>query len=191
MKVEVWLDEGYEPALYGMSLSFKDRAVDCKEWWARQKERAEKRAVLLAPKGAGHNKFIRQIHVWVEIEAARAWWSEFDTYGVGVVRNSESTMHTLAKRGPLPEDFEEGTDWWVIDAFIRSWEAHKGDITRLKLNLPEGFLQRRMVTFSYANIKDIIEQREGHRFEFWGQFLKDLLPQLKHPELLPKLKDQE
>lgn len=184
MQVKVIEEHGHDAALRGMAFSYKDRAIDTDEWWEKQRERALKRAPLLAPMDAGHNKFLRQIKLWVEIEACRAFWSEFDTYKVGTVANSESTMHTLAKRGPLPEDFEEGTHWRVIDAFTDVWLSAKGDINILKMNLPEGFLQRRMVTMNYGNLRNIIAQREGHRLKWWGVFIEAMRAQVQHPEYL-------
>lgn len=184
MQVKVIEEHGHNAALRGMAFSYKDRAIDTDEWWEKQRERALKRAPLLAPMDAGHNKFLRQIELWVEIEACRAWWSEFDTYKVGTVANSESTMHTLAKRGPLPEDFEEGTHWRVIDAFTDVWLSANGDINVLKMNLPEGFLQRRMVTMNYGNLRNIIAQREGHRLKWWGVFIEAMRAQVQHPEYL-------
>lgn len=184
MQVKVIEEHGHDAALRGMAFSYKDRAIDTDEWWEKQRERALKRAPLLAPMDAGHNKFLRQIKLWVEIEACRAFWSEFDTYKVGTVANSESTMHTLAKRGPLPEDFEEGTHWRVIDAFTDVWLSAKGDINVLKMNLPEGFLQRRMVTMNYGNLRNIIAQREGHRLKWWGVFIEAMRAQVQHPEYL-------
>ena len=184
MRVRIIEEHGHDAALRGMAFSYKDRAIDTDEWWEKQRERALKRAPLLAPMDAGHNKFLRQIKLWVEIEACRAFWSEFDTYKVGTVANSESTMHTLAKRGPLPEDFEEGTHWRVIDAFTDVWLSAKGDINVLKMNLPEGFLQRRMVTMNYGNLRNIIAQREGHRLKWWGVFIEAMRAQVQHPEYL-------
>lgn len=184
MQVKVIEEHGHDAALRGMAFSYKDRAIDTDEWWEKQRERALKRAPLLAPMDAGHNKFLRQIKLWVEIEACRAFWSEFDTYKVGTVANSESTMHTLAKRGPLPEDFEEGTHWRVIDTFTDVWLSAKGDINILKMNLPEGFLQRRMVTMNYGNLRNIIAQREGHRLKWWGVFIDAMRAQVQHPEYL-------
>ena len=73
MKVKVEEEEGYELALKGMSYSFRDRSLDLNEWWQGQKERAEKRAPLLAPLDAGHNKFLRQICLWIDIEAPRSF----------------------------------------------------------------------------------------------------------------------
>lgn len=184
MQVTILKEEGYDLALRGMAYSFRDRAEDMQEWWSDKYERAVKRAPLLAPMDGGHNKFLRQICLWVDIEAPRAWWSEFDTYKVGTVAQSESTMHTLAKRMPEPSDFEEGTDEEVINRFQSVWRHAKGDVTTLKMNLPEGFLQRRLVTMNYANVKNIVEQREKHRLKLWPKFIDSLVEQLEHPELV-------
>lgn len=185
MKVKIEHEAGYTLALKYMAYSFKDRAVEPDEWWDTHKfDRAVKRSVALAPLGAGHNKFLRQITLYVDIEAPRCWWSEFDTYKVGTVANSESTMHTLAKRPPEASDFEPGTHPAVIETFRNLWGELKSDVTALKLALPEGYLQRRGVTMNYATLRTIIEQRQGHRLRQWGEFIAQIVPQLEHPELL-------
>ena len=184
MQVKILEEHGYETALRGMAYSFKDRAIDPETWWPEQRERALARAPRLAPMDGGHNKFLRQIMLWIDIEAARCWWSEFDTYKVGTVANSESTMHTLSKRMPTTDDFEVGTDPTVISAFCHLWMQAKGDVTTLKMNLPEGYLQRRIVTMNYANLRNIIAQRTGHRLKFWQVFIDAIKAQVEHPELL-------
>ena len=184
MQVNVLSEHGHELACRGMAYSYKDRAKNVDEWWDSQKEKAERRIGLLAHKDGGHNKALESIVVWIDIEASRAFWSEFDTYRVGTSKQSESTVHTLSKRGPVPEDFEEGTHWRVIDAFTDVWLSAKGDINVLKMNLPEGFLQRRMVCLNYKVLRNIIAQREGHRLKWWGVFIESVLAQVKNPEYL-------
>lgn len=184
MDVTVLYETDHDLALRGMAYSFKDRAEPVEQWWVEKKERALKRAPLLAPMGGGHNKFIRQIIVYMDIEAPRSFWSEFDTYKVGTVAQSESTMHTLAKRAPTYADFEEGATKETIDCFIKQWPVLKTDITKLKENLPEGYLQRRLVSMNYDNIRNIIGQRDHHRYKRWDKFIEMLIPQLKYPEYL-------
>ena len=184
MKVTILEESGHDIALRGMAYSYKDRSVDPETWWIGQREKAFRRAPKLAPLGAGHNKFLRQIVLWVDIEAPRCWWSEFDTYKVGTVAQSESTMHTLAKRAPTLDDFEVGTPHFVAAAFIAAWPDIKGDVTQLKLALPEGFLQRRVVTMNYAVVQAIVEQRLGHRLKFWHQFIAAMKAQIKIPEFI-------
>ena len=184
MQVKILEEHGYENALRGMAYSFKDRAEDPDTWWQTKKDRAEERAPKLAPKDGGHNKFLESIVVWIDLEASRAFWSEFDTYRVGTTKQSESTMHTLSKRAPEPEDFEEGTDMQLVACFRRVWNESKGDINVLKMNLPEGFLQRRIVCTNYKALRNIIAQREGHRLKWWGVFIEEIRNQIQHPELL-------
>lgn len=184
MKVNVLLEAGHDIALMGMAYSFKDRAEDPESWWADKKDRAYKRAPLLVPKEGGHNKFLESIQVWIDLEASRAFWSEFDTYRVGTTKQSESTMHTLSKRAPNAEDFEEGTSPEMIRAFIKVWENSRGDINILKMNLPEGFLQRRVVCTNYKVLRNILAQREGHRLLWWKVFSDAVVSQVEHPEYL-------
>lgn len=186
MQVDVLKEEGYDEALMGMAFSYKDRALEPHEWWKVQKERAVARSVKLVDLGPSHAKFLRQINIWMIVNAPRAFWSEFDTYKVGTVANSESTMHTLAKRAPTYEDFEEGTTKQTMDCFISQWADIKHDITQLKENLPEGYLQRRMVTMNYEVVRNIIHQRGDHRYKRWGKFISDLTSQLQYPQFLTK-----
>lgn len=184
MKVNILEEAGHEWALYGMALSYHDRKAPIADWWPGQYSKAEKRAALLASKDGGHNKFLETICVWIDIEAPRAWWSEMDTYRVGTTKQSESTMHTLGKRPPEREDFEEGTDDYQIQGFIVLWEQVKSDIHRLKMNLPEGFLQRRVVCTNYKVLRNIIWQRDGHRLKLWQTFIDAIMKQVDHPEYL-------
>jgi len=187
MKVKILEEAGHENALRGMAYSYKDRALDPDEWWQGQIEKANKRAPLLAPMGNGHNKFLRQITLWVDIEAPRCWFSEFDTYKVGTVADSESTMHTLSKRMPTQADFEEDTPPVMVQAFQEVWKYLKEngmDIAVLKNSLPEGYLQRRMVTMNYEVLRNIIAQRRGHRLKYWDMWIDAILEQVEHPEYL-------
>jgi hypothetical protein len=184
MQVKVLEEHGYDLALRGMAYSFKDRALDVDGWWGKQRERAEKRAPLLAVKDGGHNKFLEAMTVYIDVEASRAFWSEFDTYRVGTTKQSESTMHTLSKREPEVQDFEEGTTAETIQAFCSVWKEAKGDVTVLKMNMPEGFLQRRLVCTNYKVLRNIIWQREGHRLKWWKVFIDEVKVQVKYPEFL-------
>lgn len=167
-----------------MAYSYKDRALPADAWWGGQRDKAYRRAALLAHRDGGHNKFLESVMVWLDIEASRDWWSEFDTYRVGTTKQSESTMHTLAKREPVASDFEEGTHPLIVEAFQAIWRHAKGDVSTLKKNLPEGFLQRRVVCTSYKTLRNVLWQREGHRLKQWATFRDAILVQAKHPEWL-------
>lgn len=191
MQVKILHEAGYEIACKGMAYSFMDNAENVDEWWEQKQERAEKRASLLASKDGGHNKLLESVVVWIDVNAARAWWSEMDTYRVGTTKQSTSTMHLLSKRRPTVEDFEEGTWHSVIDNFCWCWEEAKGDINVLKMNLPEGFLQRRIVCTNYKVLRNIIAQRLGHRLKFWDVFVAEIMQQVEHPELLQDLLEKK
>jgi len=192
MEVKVLNETGYEEALLGLSLSFYDHKEDIATWWNGDKKlRAVRRASALAFKGGGHNKFLESIQVWIYIKAARCFWSEFDTYRVGITKNSSSTMHTLDKRQVVYEDFEEGIDPALIYRFNYCLSEYKDplskhykDITRLKVNLPEGWLQERQVSVNYMTLQNILRQRDGHRLTFWDTARVEIIKQVEHPELL-------
>lgn len=184
MQIQILAEHGHDEALRGMAYSYKDRALDTATWWGAQRDKAYRRAAILAHRDGGHNKFLESVQVWIDIEASRAWWSELDTYRIGTTKQSESTMHTLAKRAPVMTDFEVGTDPEIVSVFLRVWQEARGDINVLKMNLPEGFLQRRLVCTNYKALRNVIWQREGHRLKQWQTFSDAVLEQIKHPEWL-------
>lgn len=194
MIVKILEEAGHDHALLGLSLSFYDHAIPLDDFWTdEKKQRAAHRAKLLALKGGGHNKFLESIQVWIYVQAARSFWSEFDTYRVGMTKQSSSTMHTLDKRAVNEDDFEFGTNEKSIDAFNDSLSAYKDknnragcykDITLLKNDLPEGWLQERMICTNYMVLQNIVKQRTGHRLTYWNFFIDSLSEQLEHPEFI-------
>lgn len=222
MDVKIRQEAGYDLALYGLSLSYKDRASKPDDWWPfdcincakgewlydlcescklyneaiiDRQGRMVKVATANSGRGRGHDKWLRQVMIWIDIEAPRYWWSEFDTYKVGTVAQSESTMHTLSKREMTLNDLEPVyNDAYLqqyrqkqINAFNeRANNSKEISIQSLKHLLPEAYLQRRLVTFNYAVLRTIIEQRKNHRLPEWHTFINTIYKQCKHPELLPK-----
>lgn len=136
--------------------------------------------------GSEHRKFMRQIHVSVDITAPRYWWSEFDTYSVGVSKNSESTMHTIKKETLTIDMFtdkclSEFDEWywesWLVylNTLIKRYNDTKNEdyFRMLKKALPEGFLQKRTVDLNYENLYNIYHQRKSHRLPEWSvEFIK-------------------
>lgn len=184
MFVKILEERGLDHALRGMFYSFRDRAEDVETWWAGKRERAYALAAEQAHKDGGHNKFTESVVVWLDVDACRGFWSQLDTYRAGITKQSDSTMHTLAKREPVAADFEEGTDPRMIELFIQLWHEHKRDVTMLKDNLPEGYLQRRVVCTNYKTLRNIIAQRKDHRLKWWRVFCESVLAQVEHPEYL-------
>jgi len=192
MLVTVMEESGYNMASLGMSLSFKDRAVPVNKWWTTEKQEKMKKVLKVnAGRGKGHDKFLRQIMLWVLIDAPRYWWSEFDTYKVGTVAQSESTMHTLAKRDMKLTDLESSVESDIqleeISLFNKARSRYVNSIGELKKYVPESYLQRRLVTMNYAVLHCMIKQRINHRLPEWGIFLHKMYSQVKHPDLLPEL----
>ena len=189
MKIEVTKLSETPPtvALQGMALSYKPPGDDLAQWWNGDRlDRAIKRADKLAHRGGGHNKFLRQIETAWEIRAPRHWWSQFDTYQVGTTRQSESTMHTLAKQPPKRTDFADDTPWLTWAAFWVQWHLCRKDIDRLKSALPEGYMQTRVVTMNYMTLQNIIAQRKSHRLGAWAEFCWQVMSQVSYPRWLAR-----
>jgi hypothetical protein len=192
MILKVLKEEGHDEALLGMSLSYYDHLEPLDTWWNdEKKQRAYRRATSLAHKGGGHSKFLESIQVWIFVQASRDVWSELDTYRVGISKQSSSTMHTLDKRFVTVDDFEEGTSMAMMDGFnycLASYKdpnsEHYKNITRLKKNLPEGWLQERVINTNYKCLQNILAQRNNHRLKQWPEICKAITLQIQYPEWL-------
>jgi Fe-S cluster biosynthesis and repair protein YggX len=149
-------------------------------------------AQKLIKAGSEHRKFLRQIFVSVDITAPIYWWKEFDTYKVGTVANSTSTMHKLAST-PITKDCFEMDDFVDFDLESQdivfplksTWESLLSDLEfcRQKYNetkdkrywkelirlLPESWLQKRTVTMNYENILNMVHQRKNHKLSEWSE----------------------
>ena len=177
MKVRILEEHGYDAAMLGLSLSF-DQAPD-------QMPRVANRLRFL---GDGHNKFLESIVLWIDVTAARYFWQQFDTYRVGVTKQSQSTMHTITAHLLRNADFEHP----VPDAILSRLNSliEEGAWDEVKWALPESFLQRRIVCLNYMSLQRIIRQRRTHRLEDWRAFIAQVLAQAAHPELLEQERNQ-
>ena len=145
--------------------------------------------------GPEHRKFLRQIFISVDITAPLYWWKEFDTYKVGTVANSCSTMHKL-KDTPITVDcFEMGdycgffeTPWKNLIALLEQCRKEYNETKdkrywkELIRLLPESWLQKRTVTMSYENVANMYSQRMNHKLTEWSKdFIQwaDNLPYFK------------
>lgn len=145
-----------------------------------------KLAQTLILAGAEHRKFMRQIFVSVDITAPLFYWKEFDTYKVGTVSNSTSTMHKITSKPITADCFENDEE---ENDFINDQETLKtDDIINFNENLrqqyiktkdrrywkalirwlPSSWLQTRTVTMTYENIFSMIHQRENHKLTEWS-----------------------
>lgn len=171
MHVTIVEEQGYNTAMLGLSLSYNQDP-------ARMPAVAER----LALKGNAHNKFLESIAVWLDIDAPRYWWQQFDTYRVGVTKQSESTMHTMTKRPLVQQDFEHPIPEALLEKLNELIEQE--DWRTIKWILPEAFLQRRIVCLNYMVLQRLIRQRSTHRLEEWRFFIDQILSQAQHPEFL-------
>ena len=167
-----------------------------------------KLAQSLIRAGSEHRKFMRQIFVCVDITAPLYWWKEFDTYKVGTVANSTSTMHKLAST-PITIDCFEMDDFEEIDVleygdykFSELWDSviQLCEVLRKKYNetkdkkywkelirlLPDSWLQRRTVTFDYENLLAICSkgQRRFHKLTEWSNAFIDWARSLPYAQQL-------
>ena len=149
--------------------------------------------------GSEHRKFLRQIFVTVDITAPLLWWKEADTYKVGTVANSTSTMHKLAST-PITLDCFELGDYSPeldmiddvplglrVDSFLDDLEQMRQKYLmtndkrywkELVRWLPNGWLQTRTVTMNYENLLSMYHQRRNHKLTEWSidfiNFIKSL-----------------
>jgi len=196
MKVTIIHEAGYEAALLGIGLSFgltsdisaHDFIWDNADLW----DRMEKRAKALAGMGQGHDKFLRQLMMWVDVDAPLYWWKQFDQYG-HTVTQSESTMHTLIKRELDYNDFEGGLEGplsVVVLEEVNRYISEK-DFESANANLPHSFLQRRVVSMNYATAFTILQQRTGHKLPEWKLFIDEIKRQAQHGFLFANIKPKK
>lgn len=135
--------------------------------------------------GTEHSKFMRQIFISIDITAPLYWWSEADTYKVGTVADSCSTMHTLSKY-PITKEmfsFDGGVDIAdkTFEPMIKTIELlrqfYNGTkdykyFRLMKQLLPSCFNQKRTWTANYAVLRTMYIQRRNHRLTEWHDFCK-------------------
>ena len=157
----------------------------------------------LCKAGGCHRKFMRMIFVSMDITAPLYWWKEFDTYKVGTVANSCSTMHKIAAKKFTADDFSHEhllTDKGeyptmadliscnvspsgILDIIITCLNNYRGMYLETKDKvwwwqmiqmLPSSYNQKRTVTFSYENVIQFIEWRTNHKLDEWNEFVQYL-----------------
>ena len=155
--------------------------------------------------GTDHRKFMRMITVYLDITAPLYWWKEFDTYKVGTVANSCSTMHKIADKEFTLEDFShehllEGSDvdWGnivgksVLEHVIFSLNVYRGLYLSTKDKkywwqmiqlLPSSYNQRRTVMLNYEVLANIYKSRRNHKLDEWHTFC-DWIESLPYSELV-------
>ncbi len=158
--------------------------------------------------GTDHRKFMRMVTVYVDITAPLYWWKEFDTYKIGTVANSCSTMHKIADKEFTLDDFshehlfkddemQTNTDvlQFVIDAlnFARADYLETKDKTywwQMIQLLPTSYNQRRTVMLNYEVLANIYKSRKNHKLDEWHTFC-DWIKTLPYSQLITGIENKE
>ena len=139
----------------------------------------------LAKAGTDHRKFMRMITVYVDVTAPLYWWKEYDTYKVGTVANSCSTMHKIHAKEFTENDFSHehlapvckdhlvdtiGVLNFYRKLFIESGEkSHWWQMIQL---LPSSYNQKRTLMLNYEVLANIYKSRKNHKLDEWREFCK-------------------
>lgn len=133
--------------------------------------------------GTEHRKFMRMMPVYMRITAPLYWWKEMDCYGIGVVKNSCSTMHKIAAKEFTVDDFSYehlfslGTLRIVIDDLNDNRAKYlstknKDYWWQMIQLLPSSYNQTRNVMLNYEVLANIYRQRKDHKLDEWREFCK-------------------
>lgn len=181
IKFEYTEAAGFEPAMRGMRnpMNSWDRGDTVESDIGPNDMTLAKKLIKGGP---CHRKFMRQIVVWVDITAPLYWWKEFDTYKIGTVGDSCSTMHKLGSRDLTIDDFScEYVEPQFINDVIRVlndmlayWRKtnDKNAWYSVIQMLPEGYMQKRTIMLSEEVLLKIYKERENHKLEEWREFIK-------------------
>ena len=168
--------------------------------------------------GTDHRKFMRMITVYMDITAPLYWWKEFDTYKVGTVANSCSTMHKIADKEFTLDDFScehlitreqplvEGVDAveppnaiWLMNRIIQTLNQYRNLYLQTKDKkywwqliqlLPSSYNQRRTVMANYEVLANMYKSRRNHKLDEWVDFCAEI-ERLPHSELITKKENDQ
>lgn len=173
----------------------------------------------LSNAGTEHRKYMRMMPVYVRITAPLYWWKEFDTYKIGTVANSCSTMHKIAEKEFALEDFSTehlyfddnkpilAEEWgnYRIDGnghicltinLLNYWRKKylntksKEDWWQLIQLLPSSYNQTRNVMMNYEVLANIYRQRKNHKLDEWREFCK-WIESLPYSEMITGKEDSD
>ena len=161
-------------------------------------------AVRLCKSGSDHRKFVRMIFVSVDINAPLYWWKEYDTYKVGTVANSCSTMHKIHSKpfslDDMSTDRMDEASKAVMQSVVDRLEALRLEYNETKDKslwysmiqlLPSSYNQMRTCTLNYETLINIYHARRSHKLDEWHVFCEwiESLPYAK--ELITGLCGEE
>lgn len=163
--------------------------------------------------GSDHSKFMRMIHVQCDWEAPLYWWKEADTYKVGTVRNSCSTMHTIMEheftmdvfahehlKGRALNTLEDTIDelnYWreyylsIVEQNVPGADAKAKEIWwQIIQLLPSSYLQKATMDFNYANLRNMYHSRKTHKQDEWREDFCNWIKTLPYSELITMTKEE-
>lgn len=202
LKVTVKLTAGFEPAVLDMRKPLRS------EWKSDSTTDKDGKFIIgpndlalmtkLVKAGESHRKFMRSIYVWTDVEAPLYWWKEMDTYKVGTVRNSDSTMHNIHKKpfelsdfdnDDALHDFEDYMETSVIpqlEKYRLQYLESKNPLAWRSLikALPNNYILKSSLTLNYETLRKIVEQRRGHKQLEWDPQFLEVVRQLPYAEEL-------
>lgn len=160
--------------------------------------------------GTDHRKFMRMITVYLDIIAPLYWWKEFDTYKVGTVANSCSTMHKITDKKFERDDFSHehlscidigggvGSPYWLLQQTIEMLNEclnlylktmDKEYWWQMIQLLPSSYNQRRTVMLNYEVLANMYKSRHNHKLDEWHDFC-DWIKGLPYSELITRKEDK-
>ena len=150
----------------------------------------------LANAGDDHGKFLRMINVTFDLVAPLYWYKEFDTYKVGTVANSCSTMHKIQAKEFTMDDFShehlDTVATCVLRGIVGTLEANRKEFLETKDKqawwnmiqlLPSSYNQKRTIQLNYAVLKNMYHSRRYHKLDEWRDFC-DFIRTLPYSELI-------
>lgn len=153
----------------------------------------------LSAAGTDHRKFMRMITVYLDITAPLYWWKEFDTYKVGTVANSCSTMHKIHAKEFTLDDFShehlQEDSVAVLESVIHTLNVHREWFNNKVLDdpkidwwqmiqlLPSSYNQKRTVMLNYEVLANIYKSRRNHKLDEWVEFC-EWIETLPYSELI-------
>ena len=199
LTIEQCLVTGWEAAIRGMrnplnSWDKSDSHFENQDVVLGQRDKNLMRSLVAA--GSDHRKFLRYLTVTCDVTAPLYWWKEYDTYKVGTVANSCSTMHKIAAKPFTLEDFSHEhltqTSLACLQATIAQLNASretylqtkdKADWWQMIQLLPSAYQQKRTLLLNYEVLRNIYFARRNHKLDEWHTFC-DAIAALPYGELI-------
>ena len=185
MFVKILSESGFDEVLFGLGLKYGltcGKEIDI----LNTDETLRKRLYDVAKKTAhakyGENDFLNQIQVVLDVDAPMYWWEQADKFLVNYFSQGESTILELMINEITQQHFENA----LFPETIKHLEGLRKDgaYKQLISELPQCWLQRRIISCSYATLQNIYIQRKKFKFAEWNTFISAFLSGLKYPELI-------